>query len=105
MGAEETFPRDVADDRVLHETLLRLSHRTASRLRRQGLRARRVGLKVRWADFTTITRSLTLHIPSLRPTTSLEHGVGLLEELGDRPQPVRLIGSAPNGWSPQAPCS
>lgn len=92
VGAEETFPRDVADDRVLHETLLRLSHRTASRLRRQGLRARRVGLKVRWADFTTITRSRTLQHPFTSAHDLLEHGVGLLEELGDRPQPVRLIG-------------
>jgi len=92
VGAEETFAEDVADDRVLRETLLRLSHRTASRLRRQGLRARRVGLKLRWADFTTITRSRTLAQPFTSAHDLLEHGTGLLEELGARPQAVRLIG-------------
>lgn len=92
VGAEETFPHDVSDDRVLHETLLRLAHRTASRLRRQGLRARRVGLKLRYADFTTITRSRTLAQPFTSAHDLLQHGVGLLEELGERPQAVRLIG-------------
>lgn len=92
LGAEETFAEDVSDTRVLRETLLRLSHRTASRLRRQGLRARRVGLKLRYADFTTITRSRTLAQPFTAAHDLLEHGVGLLAELGERPQAVRLIG-------------
>ena len=92
LGAEETFAHDVSDTRVLRETLLRLSHRTASRLRRQGLRARRVGLKLRYADFTTITRSRTLAQPFTAAHDLLEHGVGLLAELGERPQAVRLIG-------------
>jgi DNA polymerase-4 len=92
LGAEETFAEDVSDTRVLRETLLRLSHRTASRLRRQGLRARRVGLKLRYADFTTITRSRTLAQPFTSAHDLLEHGVGLLAELGERPQAVRLIG-------------
>lgn len=92
VGAEETFPEDVVDGRVLRETLLRLSHRTASRLRRHGVRARRVGLKLRYADFTTITRSRTLSHPFTSAHDLLEHALGLLDELGDRPQPVRLIG-------------
>ena len=92
VGAEETFAEDVSDARVLHETLLRLSHRTASRLRRQGLRARRVGLKLRYADFTTLTRSRTLSHPFASAHDLLGHGTGLLEELGDLPQAVRLIG-------------
>ncbi|PLC13017.1 DNA polymerase IV [Kocuria flava] len=92
LGAEETFAQDVADTRVLHETLLRLSHRTASRLRRQGLRARRVGLKLRWADFSTITRSRTLAQPFTSAHDLHEHGTALLAELGRRPQAVRLIG-------------
>ncbi|MFI7483026.1 DNA polymerase IV [Kocuria sp. M1R5S2] len=92
VGAEETFPEDVTDGQVLHDTLLRLSHRTASRLRRQGLRSRRVGLKLRYADFTTISRSRTLAHPFTSAHDLLEHGAGLLAEIGDRPQAVRLIG-------------
>lgn len=102
VGAEETFPEDVSDGRVLHETLLRLSHRTASRLRRQGLRARRVGLKLRYADFTTISRSRTLTQPFTSAHDLLEHGTGLLDEVGDRPQAVRLIGIRAERLEPAA---
>ncbi|MEZ0490707.1 DNA polymerase IV [Kineococcus sp. TBRC 1896] len=60
IGSEETFPRDVDDPRFVHRELLRLAERTASRARAQGVAGRTVVLKVRFADFTTITRSRTL---------------------------------------------
>jgi DNA polymerase-4 len=60
IGSEETFPRDVDDARYVHRELLRLAERTASRARSQGMAGRTVVLKVRFADFTTITRSRTL---------------------------------------------
>lgn len=59
-GAEETFRRDVDDPAVVHRELLRLSVRTAARLREIGMAGRTVTVKVRFADFTTITRSRTL---------------------------------------------
>jgi DNA polymerase-4 len=60
VGAEETFATDVDDPDVVLRELLRLSERTAARLRSTGLAGRTVVLKVRFADFTTITRSRTL---------------------------------------------
>jgi DNA polymerase-4 len=60
IGAEETFGTDVDDPQVVLRELLRLSERTARRLRRAGMSGRTVALKVRFADFTTITRSRTL---------------------------------------------
>ncbi len=60
VGAEETFPRDVDDAEVVLREVLRLSERVAARLRSQGVVGRTVVLKVRFADFTTITRSRTL---------------------------------------------
>src|SRR3954468_13481287 len=60
IGAEETFARDVDDPDVVRRELLRLSERTAGRLREAGLVGRTITLKVRFADFTTITRSRTL---------------------------------------------
>jgi len=60
IGSEETFPRDVDDARYVHRELLRLAERTASRARAQGMAGRTVVLKVRFSDFTTITRSRTL---------------------------------------------
>ena len=63
IGAEETFAVDTGDDALLHRELLRLSHRTASRLRSSGMVARTIALKLRFADFSTITRSRTVHTP------------------------------------------
>jgi DNA polymerase-4 len=60
IGAEETFARDVDDGQVVLRELLRLSERVAARLRSAGMTGRTVVIKVRFADFTTITRSRTL---------------------------------------------
>jgi DNA polymerase-4 len=64
VGAEETFDIDHHDRNVLRRELLRLSERTAATLRSRGLRGRTVSIKVRFADFTTITRSRTLSVPT-----------------------------------------
>jgi len=60
IGNEETFGTDVDDPAVIRRELLRLCERVASRLRAQGYRGRTVSIKIRFADFTTITRSKTL---------------------------------------------
>ena len=92
IGAEETFAVDTADNALLHRELLRLSHRTAERLRSSGMVARTVALKLRYADFSTITRSRTVHTPV--DSTQMIYAVvlQLLESLGDRSMTVRLVG-------------
>ncbi len=92
IGAEETFAVDTADDAIIGRELLRLAHRTAGRLRSSGMVARTVALKLRYADFSTITRSRTVHTPV--DSAQLLHGVALqlLESLGPRPMTVRLVG-------------
>lgn len=64
VGAEETFGVDVDDPQVVVRELLRLSEKVAARLRSRGLVGRTVSIKVRFADFTTITRSRTLRDPT-----------------------------------------
>jgi DNA polymerase IV len=64
IGAEETFPTDVDDPEVIRRELLRLSGRTARGLRAGGSVARTVVVKLRLANFTTITRSRTLPEPT-----------------------------------------
>jgi DNA polymerase IV len=64
IGAEETFPDDVDDPDLIRRELLRLSGRTARGLRSGGYTARTVVVKLRRADFTTITRSRTLREPT-----------------------------------------
>jgi DNA polymerase-4 len=91
IGAEETFEVDHFDRELLKRELLRLSERSASQLRAKGLRSRTVSIKVRFADFTTITRSKTLRV-----ATDLTHEVfatasTLLEEQVPEGA-VRLIG-------------
>ncbi len=64
VGAEETFDVDVTDPAVVRRELLRLSRRTATALRSAGFATRTVVVKLRKADFTTITRSKTLPEPT-----------------------------------------
>jgi DNA polymerase-4 len=92
IGAEETFAVDTGDDAILHRELLRLSHRTAERLRSSGMVARTVALKLRYADFSTITRSRTVHTPVDSAQLIYAVAVQLLESVGDRAMTVRLVG-------------
>lgn len=92
IGAEETFAVDTSDDALLHRELLRLSHRTAGRLRSSGMVARTVALKLRFADFSTITRSRTLQAPVDSAQLIYAVAVQLLESVGPRAMSVRLVG-------------
>ena len=92
IGAEETFAVDTGDDALLHRELLRLSHRTASRLRSSGMVARTIALKLRFADFSTITRSRTVHTPVDSAQLIYAVALQLLESVGDRTMTVRLVG-------------
>jgi DNA polymerase IV len=64
VGAEETFAVDIGDAERIRRELLRLSGRTAHSLRSSGYAARTISVKLRRADFTTITRSRTLREPT-----------------------------------------
>ncbi len=92
IGHEETFSRDVDDPEVVRRTLLKLSERAAARLRSHGQVARTVSIKIRFADFTTITRSKTL-----RDATDVGREVyatakGLYDALGLQRARLRLVG-------------
>jgi DNA polymerase IV len=64
VGAEETFATDIGDPEVIKRELLRLAGRTARGLRSSGYVAKTISVKLRRADFTTITRSRTLREPT-----------------------------------------
>ncbi len=92
IGAEETFDRDVDDPARIRRELLRLAERTASRLRESGQVGRTVSVKIRFADFTTITRSRTLADP-----TDVSHDIygaacDLVDRLGLQRARLRLVG-------------
>lgn len=60
LGSEETFERDLIDADEIHQVLLGLADRVASRLRGKGISGQTVTVKIRYANFTTLTRSKTL---------------------------------------------
>jgi DNA polymerase-4 len=92
IGSEETFARDVDDPRVVLRELLRLSERTAGRLRAAGAVGRTVVLKVRFADFTTITRSRTLREATDVGQVVYATARDLFDALGLDRARIRLVG-------------
>jgi DNA polymerase-4 len=91
IGHEETFLEDVADDAILRAELRRLADRVGARLRAGEWEASTIAIKVRFADFTTITRSQTLPDPT---AVGQRIGDAAHELFGaiERRLPVRLIG-------------
>jgi DNA polymerase-4 len=64
VGHEMTFETDVTDPEIIRRELLRMSNQVAVRLRKAGMVGRTIVLKLRFADFTTITRSKTITEPT-----------------------------------------
>ena len=90
---ETTFAEDIADREVLRAWLVDLVEQVARRLRRHDIKGRTVELKVRFADFKTISRSLTLAEPSNVTQELLDAAIELLTtRLPPRHLPVRLLG-------------
>jgi DNA polymerase-4 len=91
IGHEETYGRDHHEHEPLRREVVRLTDAVASRLRRQGLAGRTVTIKVRFADFRTITRSRTE--PEALDTGPALAAVGLaLLDAVDVSPGVRLLG-------------
>jgi DNA polymerase-4 len=93
ISRETTFGQDTKDRSLLKATLRYLGERVGADLRRKGKRARCVTLKLRYADFTTITRRRTLSQTTDSDQAIFDTGVKLLgRELAGEKQPVRLVG-------------
>lgn len=91
VGHEETFHEDISDDAILRAELRRLADRVGARLRGGGWEGSTVAIKVRFADFTTISRSQTLSEPTAVGQRIGDAALELFASI-DRPLPVRLIG-------------
>ena len=102
MGADETFGRDTDDPDVVLRELLRLSAKVGARLRAAEVAGRTVTVTVRFADFTTITRSRTL--PEATDVTREIHETasGLFRALGLQRARIRLVGVRVEGLVPRA---
>ncbi|MBK7723544.1 MAG: DNA polymerase IV [Austwickia sp.] len=92
VGADQTFAYDIDDPVEIHRRLLQVADRTAARARSQGMQGRTVAIRVRFADFTTITRSRTL-----REATDVTRDIyvtarSLFDDLGLQRARLRLVG-------------
>ena len=102
VGAEETFVADVADLAVVQAKVLQLADRCAGRLRRNGLVARTVAIKVRTSDFRTLSRARTLVTPTDVGREIYLAARALLAGVDLGGLPVRLVGVRTEGLSPAA---
>jgi DNA polymerase-4 len=106
VGHEETFRDDISDPLVLRSELRRLADRVGARLRSGGWEASTIAIKVRFADFTTLSRSQTLPEPTAVGQRIGDAAHELFESVETR-LPIRLIGVraeklVPAGSSPLA---
>ena len=97
VSQEVTFSRDVRDDESLEKTLTKLSAQVGRRLRKNELAGTTVKLKIRWPDFTTLTRQVTLPGTTNNDAEIAETALGLLRKVRKSGQAVRLIGVGVSG--------
>lgn len=97
VSQEVTFSRDVLDDKAIEEKLAKLSAQVGRRLRKNELAGTTVKLKIRWPDFTTLTRQVTLPNPTNQDNEIADAALDLLKKNRKPGQAVRLIGVGVSG--------
>jgi DNA polymerase-4 len=95
---EHTYNEDTANPEQLESTLMRLSEMVGRRLREGGLHARTIQLKLRYKDFSTITRAHTLPAPTQLDTEIFEQVRALFLGNWRRGSQVRLLGVQASGF-------
>jgi DNA polymerase-4 len=97
ISQETTFARDVSDDKILADTLRQLSMEVGRHLRKKTLAGTTIKLKLRWPDFTTLTRQVTLPQPTDQDETICGTALDLLGKVRAKGKAVRLIGVGVSG--------
>ena len=92
VGTETTYARDIADPAKIEAELASHAGEVAEYLQKRGLLARTVTIKVRYADFTTVTRGHTFTVACCDAPTLAWHAVALMRRTDAAARPVRLLG-------------
>jgi DNA polymerase-4 len=100
ISQETTFARDIRDDKELADTLRELSAEVGRRLRHAGTTGTTVRIKLRWPDFTTLTRQVTISQPTDQDDEIFHLALDLLEKVRAKGKAVRLIGVGISGLGP-----
>jgi len=99
---EHTFNEDTRDLEQLEATLAHLAERVGRRLREHALHARTIQLKLRYSDFTTLTRAHSLPAPTQLDIDLIEESRRLLRTAWDPNRAVRLLGVHASGFEKDA---
>ncbi len=102
VSRERTFRQDLADESSLLEQLQQLSEGVSTRLRRADRVAATIGIKLRYADFTTVNRQMSLAVPTDDEDLILQASQTLFRRLWRPGRAVRLLGVAARHLSPPA---
>jgi DNA polymerase-4 len=97
ISQEVTFNADVSDEKTLEKTLREQAREVARQLRRNELAGKTVKLKIRWPDFTTLTRQTTLPTSTDNEDEIFHAAIKLMKIVRNQKQPVRLIGVGVSG--------
>ncbi|WP_316896294.1 DNA polymerase IV [Pseudodesulfovibrio indicus] len=100
-SAENTFGEDTSDRDLLRKWLLAQSERVGEDLRRHGYKGRTVTLKIKWSDFTQITRSKSLPARTDNTDVIFSTAVELLDQVRLH-RTVRLIGVGVSNFEPRS---
>lgn len=98
ISKEITFTHDVTDGDLLRRTLRRMSDGVGWRLRQEKLRGTTVKVKLRWEDFTTLTRQITLNHPTDSDSEIYETALILFNQNWPKGRRVRLLGVGVSGF-------
>lgn len=99
---EHTYNQDTANVDQIESTLMRLSEMVGRRLRESQFHARTLQLKLRYKDFTTITRARTLEGPTQLDTEIFQHIRSLFHDNWRNGAQVRLLGVQASGFGESA---
>ena len=97
VSQETTFARNVTDAATLEQTIQTQAASVAASLQGNALVGATIKLKIRWPDFTTPTRQLTLPRPTDDADVIADAGMRLFHDIWVEGQPVRLIGIGVSG--------
>src|SRR5512134_233398 len=97
ISAEDTYPEDLTDVKEMRAEIERLAKRVAGSVGKKGLVARTVTIKVRYANFTTVTRSHTGEAPTADARQIAGRALALLARTDAGKRPVRLLGVGVHG--------
>lgn len=98
ISRETTFNRDQRDAQTLKQTLRELAADVAAQLRKEGLRGKTVHLKMRWSDFTTLTRQTTFKHGLESDEAVINAALTLFEQHWPAGRAVRLLGVGISGF-------